>query len=356
MLGTLTMPNLISPASPARFWAWLRYAIAIAKTQDLRVTMDFADLDPHQKGILSDDFGVSISTQWLYQRFGGFNDIVDGRRFMLQFSHLLKRKQKVANAKVGPGKAPDFVIQDSLGRWHVLECKGTQSGRGSRNLFLKRALQQKNVIRITGGLRGERLASGLSISNEGDRPRTQLRVVDPEDKPDVEIELGEDQAREIQSAAHRIAVARALGVVGLNESAMEVWLPEEIVQADDFLRPSEISRLRESKRQRSERASQQAKERDLEQFQRDTRRYQGRSFMVRLPEFGIDSDIREIEVRVGVSRELLERVENPPDDVDKLGESAEHFASNARVNLESSDNRAVLKYGELLYAELKISE
>src|SRR6266481_9984344 len=55
LLGTVTMPNLLSPASPALFWAWLRYYLAPALLPDLRITMDFADLDPHQKSILSDD-------------------------------------------------------------------------------------------------------------------------------------------------------------------------------------------------------------------------------------------------------------------------------------------------------------
>jgi hypothetical protein len=69
MLGTLTMPDLLSPASPARFWAWLRYYLAPTVASDLRIAMDFAGLDPHQKGILSDDFGVALSTQWLFDRF-----------------------------------------------------------------------------------------------------------------------------------------------------------------------------------------------------------------------------------------------------------------------------------------------
>jgi hypothetical protein len=88
MLGTITMPNLLSPASPARFWAWLRYLVSLTDTNDLRITMDFADLDPHQKGILSDDFGVAISTQWLFDRLKGFAEIVDGRRFILQLPEL----------------------------------------------------------------------------------------------------------------------------------------------------------------------------------------------------------------------------------------------------------------------------
>jgi len=83
MLGTLTMPQLMSRASPARFWAWLRYFLAIGARNDLRITMDFADLDPHQKSILSDDFGVAISTFYLYEKFAGVAPIVDGRRFMV---------------------------------------------------------------------------------------------------------------------------------------------------------------------------------------------------------------------------------------------------------------------------------
>ena len=61
MLGTLTLPSLISPASPARLWAWLRYFLALASDGDFRITRDFSELDPHLKGILSDDLGVAIS-------------------------------------------------------------------------------------------------------------------------------------------------------------------------------------------------------------------------------------------------------------------------------------------------------
>jgi hypothetical protein len=78
-------------------------------------------LDPHQKGILSDDFGVAVSTQWLSDQLGGFSSVVDGRRFMLQFADLIQQR-KSPKAKVGPSKAPDFVIQDNNGRWHILEC------------------------------------------------------------------------------------------------------------------------------------------------------------------------------------------------------------------------------------------
>jgi hypothetical protein len=354
MLGTLTMPSLLSPASPARFWAWLRYTIAISSDADLKITSDFADLDPHQKGILSDDLGVAVSTQWLYQRLGGVKDIVDGRRFMLQFSHLMRRK-KIAKAKVGPGKAPDFVVQDLQGLWHVLECKGTQSGRGWRNQFLKRALQQKGVIRLKGSVRGERLAAGLSISNERERTRSQLRVIDPTDSPDAHIELGEDQRSEIESAAHRIAVARALGVVGLNEAAMAIWLPDEVHDADEFLLDGEITRLRQSRATRQESAGRQSRDSTLERFQRHSQRFEGRSTEVDLPQIGIESNIRHISVRIGVNEDLIRQVQGASD-VANIAEQTESYAAGARVSLESGEDRAVLRYGDLLYAEMKLTE
>ena len=153
----------------------------------------FCGSRPTSKGNLEDDFGVALSTQWLFDRLGGFADIVDGRRFILQFAHLLPRKTKPATAKVGPTKAPDFVIKDLRGRWHVLECKGTQSGHANRNKFLSHALAQKQVIQVTGRLRGERLAAGLSLSNERSTTPTELRVIDPKGKP--LIQLGENKSR-----------------------------------------------------------------------------------------------------------------------------------------------------------------
>jgi hypothetical protein len=99
-LGTITMPSILSPASPALFWAWLRYYLAPSKHADLRLTMDFSDLDPHQKGILSDDFGVALATHWARIRLGPFTQVVDGRKFANQFRQL-QRKQHKSKAKVG---------------------------------------------------------------------------------------------------------------------------------------------------------------------------------------------------------------------------------------------------------------
>jgi hypothetical protein len=356
MLGTLTMPDILSPASPARFWAWLRYFMAPARTDDLRITMDFADLDPHQKSILSDDFGVALSTQWLFDRFGGFAEIVDGRRFMLRFAHLLPKKTKPATAKVGPTKAPDFVIKDLHGRWHVLECKGTQSGRTHRNTFLRDALAQKRVIQIGGRLRGERLAAGLSLSNERTSSSTALRVVDPDGKPLIEI--GESQSDEIDMAAHRIAVARALGAVGLGEMAVELSLPADVGAAGQFLRPSEISRLRSERASRHRRAQQQIRDRTLESLVFRGVKYEGRTVQVDDLQFDGSTPIKKMSVKQGVNRDLIEEIagSEASGSEDSLNARLHAFTANVGVKIKTRGSRTTLTYGDLLFATLDLKE
>src|SRR5438094_451571 len=70
MLGSVTVPGGFTSASPAGFWAWVRYLSAISTSRWLRITGPFADLDPHQKSILSDDFGVAIATTWFANAVG----------------------------------------------------------------------------------------------------------------------------------------------------------------------------------------------------------------------------------------------------------------------------------------------
>jgi hypothetical protein len=347
MLGTLTMPDLLSPASPARFWAWLRYYLAPTVASDLRIAMDFAGLDPHQKGILSDDFGVALSTQWLFDRFGGFRDIVDGRRFMVQFAELLPKKTKPATAKVGPTKAPDFVIKDLAGRWHVLECKGTQSGRAQRDVYLAKALSQKRMIQITGALRGERLAAGLAISNVQSKEATNMRIVDPDDGEPL-LELGDQQSDEIDLAAHRLAVAGALGVVGLGEAAIELSLPERTHAGTPFLRRSEAARLRSDRRVRRLRAQQEIQSRRLLPFRLRGLQYEGRSVDFDDLPFNPAVGIRRIRVTQAINHDMIDEIARTdtgtPDDV--LASQITRFTGNARIEIVSHGGQVTLTYGD----------
>jgi hypothetical protein len=351
MLGTLTLPGMISSASPAIFWAWVRYFLSIASNDDFRITRDFSELDPHQKGILSDDLGVALSTQWLFDRLGGFKSILDGRFFMLQFPELLLTKTKAPTAKVGPSKAPDYVILDKSNKWHVLECKGTQSGPGSRDRFLKDALPQKHVIQINGPIRGERLAAGLSISHEDQRLGSSLRVVDPDADPLLTLESS--QASEMKSKAHRLSVASALGMIGLSDVAGELSLPQNAFEAKDYLQRAERRRVREATESRNIRATMQLRERALPRLEFRSRKYEGRRVTVELPEVGEHFPFNTMVIRQGVDADLLRELDAAPSLFgDAVDGRLDERLSQSEITSESDGVHAILVSDEVLFSEI----
>ncbi|MCL0329239.1 hypothetical protein M2T10_26750, partial [Escherichia coli] len=72
------------------------------------MTRSYADLDAHQKTILSDDFGMGVPMVWLMKNLP-LVDIVDGRYFLQRYgaSHGAYQHR---TAKRGPNKTPDFVV------------------------------------------------------------------------------------------------------------------------------------------------------------------------------------------------------------------------------------------------------
>ena len=349
MLGTLTMPNLYSPASPALFWAWLRYYLAAAATDDLRITMDFADLDPHQKGILSDDFGVAIATKWLNDRFGGFREIVDGRRFVLQFPHLLKREFK-SKAKVGPNKCPDFVMRDASGKWHILECKGTQV-RGYQSSSLKTALQQKNALRLAGAISGERLASALFIANEESEYPTQLKIIDPKDEEPM-LTLNADQAKTMDINAQRLSIARALGMIGLSEFATELAFPPSITPTVEFLRPAESRRLRLQTEVRYRRATDQVHELPFITFVSGGIKYRGREVTFGLPSTNGRVPFKTVNVRQGVRASIVENILRLSTTPNKLYEDRIQKPSTIGIVTKSEPRHTTLRFSNIIYSEI----
>ena len=125
-IGFLTTPTASSGVSLSEFWAWVRYVAAVSEEPALRLTSSFAELDAHQKTILSDDFGMGLPMVWLEDQLD-LRQVVDGRYFLDRFAASVDAVQR-KTAKRGPNKTPDFVAKDGHGTWHVVECKGTQSG------------------------------------------------------------------------------------------------------------------------------------------------------------------------------------------------------------------------------------
>jgi hypothetical protein len=101
----------------------MRYFGALSPDSEFRLSDDFSELDPHQKTILSDDFGMGMSMH-LMSRALGLQMFCDGKYFIDRLSHRVRCNITASKAKSGPRKSPDFVGVDGAGKWHVIECKG----------------------------------------------------------------------------------------------------------------------------------------------------------------------------------------------------------------------------------------
>src|SRR5690606_30926581 len=83
-LGILTTPVPSSGYSLAEYWAQVRYLHAVDFAQPwLLLTNTYAELDAHQKTILSDDFGMGLSICWLEATLGlDLGQFCDGAYFI----------------------------------------------------------------------------------------------------------------------------------------------------------------------------------------------------------------------------------------------------------------------------------
>lgn len=318
LIGLLTTPTVRAGVSMSELWAWVRYYYAVAATSELRLTRDFSELDSHQKTILSDDFGMGFPISWLLRPL----DLVafcDGREFTDRFSALTV-PLAAAPKKRGPAKSPDFVFLDGSGRFHVVECKGTQSGPRARDKQMSDttakgepngAIVQKRMIVIQPGYQGQNLACGLTIERD-DSPRTSsLLIVDPEGEEKVMVK--ESDMIFARDPVIRASTARALRAAGFPISASVIASPSgrrQDARADT--RP--IARRRERVREeftaaRRDRAIAEIRERvGTQKFNRAESDYVGRVVDLSLPKplaIG-DTIYTHVVIRQGVRRDFLE--------------------------------------------------
>ncbi|HEX9158849.1 MAG TPA: hypothetical protein VF835_01375, partial [Rhizomicrobium sp.] len=101
-IGFLTTPTSSTGVSLSEFWAWVRYLAAITGDDDLRLTSAFANLDAHQKTILSDDFGMGVPMLWLTDVLD-LRQSCDGSYFLARFAAQAGATVQ-RTAKRGPNK------------------------------------------------------------------------------------------------------------------------------------------------------------------------------------------------------------------------------------------------------------
>jgi len=192
----------VSPRMPqwwaASLWAVYRYFAAVDdKVPELRLHECIEDIDTNPKKVLSDDWGTGVAVEWLDSQFQ-YQNVGHGRNTMLE----LKRQgltAYVGTKKRGPQKCPDFFCIDPADRYHLIECKGNQSGPvASADQFVQGKQQKANIWFTNEQVVSQRLVTGLAIANPKSKWKTQLAVTDPppddvEDVPHLLVQVEEPE-------------------------------------------------------------------------------------------------------------------------------------------------------------------
>jgi len=278
-----TAPPLSRGFTLAECWAWFRYFPALADRQDLRLREEWTDLDPHQKTILSDDFGVGITMLLLGEALD-LTSVCQTGYFLSQVQAgeaYLKR-----SGRRGPSKSPDFVALDRAGSYHVIECKGTQSDRATLRNQLSGGIAQKQNIVLAKLTRGESLVAGCFVPQWTSQEAACLEIWDPEPYRPIQIDLEVEDVIEILMRGQLASQLHSVGLPTLGN--------------------------RVAQRERTHALQDPAVQRELEPFtirERDGRRYRARD--VSLP----IGDIREgqrrpyrIKVSFAIDEEMLQAV------------------------------------------------
>ena len=233
LIGELTTPEFGRGVTLSEHYAWVRYLHALTPGPRLQISNPFLELDAHQKTILSDDFGMGIGIYWARDKLG-LRDAIDGRYFIM---HLMARNRATLTQRAnkrGPTKSPDFVAPDGNGVWHVVECKGTQSGRDYRHRQLTNGKTQKDIIRFPPATTGQRLVCASTLEPEGSRSRSELLVIDP--YRGKRFAVSDNELVAAQDASIRSTVAKGLRRAGFPVAANAIAHP--------FGEPEQVSRGR----------------------------------------------------------------------------------------------------------------
>ena len=222
-IGELTTPPYRGGISLSEYWAYVRYFNALTTSPLLELTREFGSLDPHQKTILSDDFGVGFSISYLRDTLN-LQAPVNGQFFINSMLGATGATYTGKEPKKrGPGKSPDFVAIDNRGMWHVVECKGTQSNLEYSKRQLLSGVNQKNTVSFPAHVRGECLVAGLFIASENSSESSTLIIRDPE--PEKPFVVPEDDLSWAKDTLNRGLLATALQKAGLPATASMVAAP-----------------------------------------------------------------------------------------------------------------------------------
>lgn len=304
LIGVLTTPALSGGASLSELWAFVRYLFAITEDSELRLTREFIDIDPHQKTILSDDFGMGFTMHWLAQKLN-LQAACDGRYFIENHLQRVGGVYSGGTAKRGLGKSPDFIAYDSLGKFHVIECKGTQSSIQYRNRQLRDSgMAQKRTVVFPPSVAGERLCAGIFVAGP-DGDESSMRIVDPEPKSKYSVK--ESESEEGKEAIAQGFLAKQLRTAGFPGAAAAVAFPWQRRSIEELEIRAETAADWELRYERGTAEIDAFQDRRFSAIGRD---FVGRRSIIELPKpIAIRGNAyKKVEIRQGINRANFEDV------------------------------------------------
>ncbi|WP_248320818.1 hypothetical protein [Caballeronia sp. Sq4a] len=226
LVAMVTAPPTYVGFSLADTWAHQRYFAAVDPLKaHLSLRHEWIDLDPHQKTILADDWGMGFPLLYLMEvldmvHFAPTDYWVKSIELATGTKLVLKK------GKQGPPKLPDFIGMDTAGRYHAIECKGTQKSRSALSSAIKRGVPQVENLRALGALPAAMhacfdswLVAGLYVPTGNKKTRPLLKIADPDfsSLSDLIDRAGGIQA--VTKAIFLTALCQQLASVGLRRLA-----------------------------------------------------------------------------------------------------------------------------------------
>lgn len=306
-VGELTTPVLNIQSGVARLWPLLRYLHAVADTPGFRLRAGWADTDRHQKAIASDDLGVGLAMEVLYRAFD-YSACIDGRAFLHRLNQIgLLAGDGGLPPKVGMMKMADYAAVDSGGKFHIIECKGSQGSVSALTAAMADGVFQKQSLICSSPaaerrLIGQRLVTGVSLVLEGAQRDTRVIITDPAPLVEGSAELIEAvSARALHEPALRLEVARTLGTAGAFRAATAMAETDRPADYPALNGPDQRGRIRSAVID---------DEIGLSSFEAFGEAWIGESTVVPLLEPIVLADrvFRSAHLRKGVSRLLMEEL------------------------------------------------
>lgn len=335
-VGEVTTPSILNLYQLSASWATRRYIWAFDPTiSALCLSQDARNIDPHQKTLLSDQFGMGVAALVMEEYFGlsSYVDVLLALGATSQYN----------NIQLLGSRSPDLLFFDASGsQYFVVECKGSQSARSTSIQQLISGLGQ--VICLTFPVSSNIKTQSLVIGTFLDQSRTIVHVIDPapEDEHDLSEEQMENDHRPLtgyheqqiyvvedlelfHSRAQRGALVHALRWAGEHEAANQMILGLEISESTPRARISEFPG-----------------ERVVVEI--NNRRYHGTRISL-LPEFGSNTPF----LFRGVDHALLDAANRHPNrlPVEQFAEMEELSAANQPYNVSIGRNGLCLAIGGL---------